>query len=53
MNYLQSSFYNYNRQISPIYKLKLQKGCESDGTFSHGTTRRYKVIQNLAWQHCP
>lgn len=42
MNYLQSSFYNYNRQISPISKLNLHEGCEYDGKCSHRTTRRYK-----------
>ena len=43
----------YNRQNSPISKSNLHKGCEYDGKCGHRTTRRYKFIQNLAWQHCP
>ena len=53
MNFLQSPIYNYNRQNSPISKSNLHKGSEYDGKCSHRTTRRYKFIQNLAWQHCP
>lgn len=53
MNFAQSTIYNYNRQNFPISKSNLHKGSEYDGKCSHGTTRRYKFIQNLAWQHCP